>query len=149
MEPLLDSTSGDTLDYGHPQQVPQSHDMFERVTRAAEDAGFEYMLLPVGALNYKVPTTIPVATTVPPPDTSAVQALLDRYYAAYNAGEGAVDRYSGVPPYPETENYIEKAMREAALQALRRDSTAIAVSNEDVDFALDRYRVARSGSSKN
>jgi transitional endoplasmic reticulum ATPase len=31
-------------------------------------------------------------------------------------------------------------LREAALQALRRDSRAIAVTNEDLDFALDRYR---------
>ncbi len=31
-------------------------------------------------------------------------------------------------------------LREAALQALRRDSKAIAVTNEDIDFALSRYR---------
>lgn len=28
--------------------------------------------------------------------------------AAYNAGEGAVDKYQGVPPYPGTQNYINK-----------------------------------------
>ena len=28
--------------------------------------------------------------------------------AGYNAGEGAVDKYSGVPPYSETQRYVER-----------------------------------------
>ena len=31
--------------------------------------------------------------------------------ASYNAGEGAVKKYGGVPPYRETQNYVRKIRR--------------------------------------
>lgn len=46
--------------------------------------------------------------------TALFAKLLNKYQdielalAAYNAGEGAVDKYGGVPPYKETQNYVKK-----------------------------------------
>jgi soluble lytic murein transglycosylase-like protein len=50
-----------------------------------------------------------------------LKSLIDRWgveiaLAAYNAGEGAVRKFNGVPPYRETRNYVSKILALAGLR---------------------------------
>lgn len=75
-------------------------------------------LMPATAAEYGADPTVPEQNI--DAGTRYLSFLLQKYkksrnqlkfaIAAYNAGCGAVDRYRGIPPYPETRGYVTKVL---------------------------------------
>ncbi len=71
-------------------------------------------LMPETARRYAVSDPYEPARTSRP-GIKYLRSLLDRFelplaLAAYNAGEAAVLRFGGIPPYPETQNYVRRVL---------------------------------------
>jgi soluble lytic murein transglycosylase-like protein len=72
-------------------------------------------LMPGTAKQYKVQDILDPKQNIYA-GTQHLRYLIKRYdnitlaLAAYNAGEGAVAKYNGIPPYPETQNYVKKVL---------------------------------------
>ncbi len=86
--------------------------------RAVSHAGAQGLmqLMPMTAKNYQVADVFEPRANIEG-GIRYLQYLLRRFpgdmrrvLAAYNAGEHAVRRYNGVPPYPETQRYVERVM---------------------------------------
>lgn len=57
--------------------------------------------------------------------------------AAYNAGEGAVARYGGVPPYSETQNYVVEVARRYDIARKQNPSQAVEIRAPRIEQFTD------------
>ncbi len=90
---------------------------FQPTARSAKDARGLMQLIPQTAARFNVRDAYNVKDNVR--GGLAYLRWLLAYYrgqvslatAAYNAGEGAVDKHRGIPPYPETRDYVRRIQR--------------------------------------
>ena len=90
---------------------------FDTLARSDKDARGLMQLIPETATRFRVRNPFDARDTVRG-GLSYLRWLLAYYRgevalaaAAYNAGEKAVDRYGGVPPYGETRDYVKRVLQ--------------------------------------
>ena len=72
-------------------------------------------------------SSLSVDPFVPTQAVNGAAKLLSSYYsqygswpvalAAYNAGPAAVQEYSGIPPYPQTQAYVQTVLSRAGMES--------------------------------
>jgi soluble lytic murein transglycosylase-like protein len=78
-------------------------------------------LMPATAREYKVRNPFDPKSNIEA-GIKHLKSLIERFdgvemaLAAYNAGEGAVRKFKGIPPYRETRNYVSKILSLAGLK---------------------------------
>ena len=116
-------------------------------------------LLPQTAARYSIANVFDPAQNI---DGGAhyLKDLLEQYrgnlplaLAAYNAGPGMVERYGGIPPFPETQGYVRRitaglARTKVQNKANGRKSAQVAAVNRAYT-AKNVKKKARNGSSAN
>ena len=104
------------------QALVQVESNYQPRARSSKGAMGLMQLMPSVAKEYRVRNAYDPRANVEA-GVQKLKALLERYgtegvglaLAAYNAGEGAVTRFNGVPPYRETQSYVTRILELAGL----------------------------------
>jgi hypothetical protein len=95
--------------------VIQIESAYQPKARSRKGAAGLMQLMPDTARRYRVANPYDPDSNIAA-GIKHLKLLLDRYVqlplalAAYNAGEAAVDRFGGIPPFPETQNYVRQIL---------------------------------------
>jgi hypothetical protein len=95
--------------------VIQVESAYQPKARSRKGAAGLMQLMPETARRYAVANPYDPGSNISA-GIKHLKMLLDRYaqvplaLAAYNAGEAAVDRFGGIPPFPETESYVRQIL---------------------------------------
>lgn len=96
--------------------VIRQESAFKIDARSSKGAMGLMQLMPATARQYRVRDILDPKQNIYA-GTQHLRYLIGRYdnlqlaLAAYNAGEGAVARYQGIPPFRETQDYVKKVLR--------------------------------------
>jgi soluble lytic murein transglycosylase-like protein len=94
---------------------------YEARARSRKGAMGLMQLMPSTARVYKVRNPFDPRTNIEA-GIKHLKSLIDRFdgvelaLAAYNAGEGAVAKFNGIPPYRETRNYVSRILALAGIR---------------------------------
>jgi hypothetical protein len=93
----------------------QVESAYQQSARSRKGAMGLMQLMPQTARQYAVADPYDPASNIEA-GIKHLKALLDRWprelaLAAYNAGEAAVERFRGIPPYPETRAYVNRILQ--------------------------------------
>jgi membrane-bound lytic murein transglycosylase B len=102
------------------QALIQVESNYKPRARSSKGAMGLMQLMPSVAREYKVRNAYDPKANIDA-GVQKLKILIDNLgvelaLAAYNAGEGAVARFKGIPPYRETQNYVSRIMAIAGLK---------------------------------